>query len=183
MTSIVSEPLAALIGAICNNLPAIDAATASADDDGTRDGFYNYFTSFKVPFCQTSLDILATILQIDDIADKVNHITFGTETLDQYLDTVLRGPMRRHVVEYMQLRKEELEARPDVVLMLLHAYIPSFRSAKIKHQSRIDLKYDSPFLYRSATLAPYSEFPVSSCHSSPPRIRHLGETARIQSCY
>jgi hypothetical protein len=177
MTSILNDRTTDLITSICDDLPLIDAAIArrykTSSDIPPHDGFYDYFRAFKVSFCQPSLDIFLAVSQIPDISAVVEHITFGTETLDQYAHVINAAKGKdaaRWQVAYDDLLKDWRRARLDVVPVLREAlmrfpilssikvedppsgsganpyddYLPSFGTASLKRTTGIDLEHCQP---------------------------------------
>ncbi|KAF2243413.1 hypothetical protein BU26DRAFT_609465 [Trematosphaeria pertusa] len=140
----------------------------------TESNFFSLFLSIKLSFCQASLDDLDEISQVDGIARKVEHITFGTETLDQYRHAVdfLEGPdvekpqvtydswletemiagselvteLREILLRFRNLNRVTLEDRPSGQnAQGYEDYRPSLASVKIKRLTGVDLRWNGPY--------------------------------------
>jgi hypothetical protein len=124
--------------------------------------YYNFTTllsSIKISFCQISLEILDQITAQPGIARKIQHITIGTESLDQFVwagkpdlqityDRLLReerdsrgaflDKIRECLLRIPNLKTVRVEDRP--MLPLSNDYRPSIGSTRIMALTGLNLR-------------------------------------------
>ncbi|KAF2640507.1 hypothetical protein P280DRAFT_517884 [Massarina eburnea CBS 473.64] len=140
------------------------------------DNFFSLFNTLKVSFCRASIEVLVRISTIDILAEQVEHLVFGTETLDQYLPYIKKSDAdggereNRQRNVYIEAAREDMNRAAEMVDELKEAVFAfvnlktvtvedrpaiatnevgwreSLGYEKVRNKMGIDMRWNGPYL-------------------------------------